>query len=128
MFKSKIPKKLFNKNSKESKKEELDLDDKEKVEVINFKKQEVRLKSEEADLKKLNVLEKTFELDVWEKDRKSNNDFSNMMKVITLKGMLESCQVNEDTSYGSEMKLKNTFDTTEVATLKNKLFNLIDKM
>jgi len=128
MFKSKIPKKIFKKNSKPTKEIELDLENKKTIEDINLKKQEVRLKREEADLKKLNVLEKSFELDTWNADKKESKSFTNLMSLMTLKGVLESCVPDDNAMPGGEMKWVQSFDETENKAIKVKMFQLIDKM
>jgi hypothetical protein len=135
MFKSKIPKKIFKTISKPTKKVEPDLEKELEIENVNLKKQEVRLKNEEvklkneeASLKKLNVLEKSFELDVWDKNRKESKEFTNLMKIMTLKGVLESCVPDDNAMPGGEMKWVQSFESGEISTIKSKLFDLINKM
>lgn len=54
---------------------------------------------------------------------------TNIDKIKTLQSLLESWTINEEkTLAGCEPVYKNTFNESEVYTLKSKLFNLIEEL
>lgn len=54
---------------------------------------------------------------------------TNIDKIKTLQSLLESWTIDEDkTLIGCEPVYKNTFNESEVYTLKSKLFNLIEEL
>jgi hypothetical protein len=115
---------MSKKTKKTPKKPIVDLDKVMKKEEINYKKEETRYKKEDADLMKLNVLEKTLKLDKFESDKK---DDLNLNKARVLLNITGSCIVDKGTTIGSETRWKSLWEEEELDALKIKLLSIINK-
>lgn len=93
-------------------------------------KEEIQREKLEIKLKQLEIKEKTNTLNKWkENDIKRSNDEVLIKKLDTLKYMMNSFLIDEDSAQiGSEMKFKNAFDDDELSVIKHKIFDLIHKL
>lgn len=99
------------------------------ISEIKLKKAEVLLKEKEAELKNLEVVEKAIDIDEKRLKDKNIKTEIQMDKIRLLSNILTHCQIDDDSPIiGSEMKFKHIFNENEKESIKNKLFEIINKL
>lgn len=86
-------------------------------------------KRADIELKKLQVKEKTLQLDEWEKRKLTNEDNkTNIDKINSLRWLLVSITIDEEkTILGSEPIFKSVFSDDEKQKIKSKMMLIVER-